>query len=261
MLADHKVLALLGLMMCTWSPAHAQDMFVRPTNQAAHPVDLGIAVKPAPPTQPTTQPSPHVATPPSQQQPPQQTPTQVVQPVRPVQPTQPTQPTQPVAQNPAFTPPTPDGTLEIIKVNETPVSVPSGNGANTFSVAIQPAAVGQKEVNQLYSQLGLSPQEIVANCAYENSVVLAMGERNGTILSMGKTVAAQQKFNNALTSVDVLPTLACKKIRPPVSGTVIDQGGFYKISATDISCPPPRSGSLALTFRYLGNGKGDCQYR
>ncbi len=259
--ADHKVLASLLIILCMSAEANAQDMFVRPTNQAAHPVDLGIVVKPAAPTQPTAQPSPNVATPPSQQikappVPQQQIPTQTVQPTRPVP-----QPAQPVAQIPSLPVPAPDGTVEVIKVNETPVSIPPGSGANTFSVAIQPAAVGQKEVNQLYKQLGLSPQEIVANCAYENSVVLAMGERNGAILAMGKTAVAQQKFNSALTSVDILPTLACKKIRPPISGTIIEQGGYYKISATDISCPPPRSGSLALTFRYLGNGKGECLYK
>lgn len=255
MRAYHRFSALLIFMLCVGVNAYAQDMFVRPNNQAAHPVDLGIAVKPAPVAPTNTQ----KAMPPSQQQPAAQQPIGQQPAPNPAQQARPTP--QPAPQQPAFVPPQPDGTLQIVSVSQPPVVIPPGNGANTFSVELQPAAIGQQEVNALYKQLGLSPQEIVANCTFENAVVLAMGERNGSILSMGRTTSAQQRFSQPLTEVNVLPTLACKKIKQPVNGTVIDQGGFYKISAGNVSCPPTHGGSIALTFRYLGNGKGECLYR
>lgn len=262
MLANHNVLALLGLMVCIGSPAQAQDMFVRPTNQAAHPVDLGIAAKPVTPTQPTGQPAPHVATSPTLQQAPQQAPQQPQQRQIPTQTVQPaTSMPQPASQQPSFPPLQPDGTVDIIKVNDTPVSIPPGSGPYTFSIAMQPAAIGQMEVNEIYKHLGLSPQEIVQNCTYESMVILSMGEKNGAALSMGRTTTAQHKFTDALTGVDVVPTLACKIVKPPISGSIIEQGGYYKIGATNISCPVPRSGSVALNFKYLGNGRGDCQYK
>lgn len=250
------LLFMLGISMNTPMQAHAQDMFVRPNNQAAHPVDLGIAVKPAPAQPATTQ----KATPPSQQQPAPQQAGQRPAPSS-VQQAQPAPQPAPVQKQPNFVPPQPDGTLQVVTVNQPPVVIPPGSGANTFSVGLQPAAIGQMEVNALYKQLGLSPQEIVANCTFENMVVLAMGERNGSALNMGRTTSAQQRFSMPLTEVNVLPTLACKKIKPPVSGTVIDQGGFYKISAGSVSCPPTHGGSIALSFKYLGNGKGECSYQ
>lgn len=271
MLAHHRLIALSLLFAgaCMSAEAIAQDIFVKPTQQQAHPADLGIGVKPS-----QQQPAQH----PVQQQ--AQQPVQ--QPVQhaPVQPTQ-MQPTQAPVQRPIGQPvvqpvqqpvlqpeqqiPQPQiigrgEELQIIPMPQQPVAISPGSGANTFSIIIQPPAFGQTEVNEIYRALGLNSQEILKNCTYENMVVISSGD-TGSAISMGQMNSAQQRFNGNLTSIDVFPTIACKKIRQPVSGIVIDQAGFYKIGATNVTCPPPRIGSINLSFKYLGNGKGDCQYR
>jgi len=174
-------------------------------------------------------------------------------------------PPQPILPQPTPqpTPPPapPSGEVQIITVADAPVFIPPGNGLNVFSITIQSNSMGQLEVNDIYNTLGLNPQEIAANCNYENMVVFTIGE-GGSAISMGRLANAQQRFNGTIDSVGIFPTIACKKIRRPVNGIVIDQGAFYKISAQSVTCPaPPHGGSITMAFKYLGNGKGECLYK
>lgn len=253
----------IGLMIIvSWiaADAAAQDIFVKPANSPTHPVDLGVGIKQLPPD-----PKPPVAPP----APPAQVPVQQTS-----QPSQPTLPQksepQPEVQKPAEPaqlslpqPTSQPGTepLQIIPVNEEPVVIPPGTGPNVFSAHIAPSALGQAEVNDIYKSLGLNAQEIAKNCVYENMVILSIGD-NGSAISMGQMTAAQQRFSGDIKTVDVFPTIACKKIKHPISGYVIEQGPYYKISATNITCPPPpHGGSLSMAFKYLGNGHASCELR
>ncbi len=261
MLASYRLIALSLLFAgaCISAEAVAQDIFVKPTQQPSRPVDLGIGVRPTqPPAQHPVQNVAPTTTQPIQRAPTQPAPVQQQRPV--VQPVQ-----QPILQPDIQQIPQPQitqrgGDLQIIPMPQQAVTIAPGNGPNVFSIAIQPPAFGQLEVNEIYKSLGLNAQEIQKNCTYENMVVLSTGN-NGSALSLGQLATAQQRFNGNLSSIDIFPTIACKKIRPAVSGIVIDQAGYYKIGATNVTCPMPRIGSVNLVFKYIGNGKGDCQYR
>ncbi|MBY0428546.1 MAG: hypothetical protein K2Q32_04940 [Alphaproteobacteria bacterium] len=257
MLQNHRLigLCLLVINLFASSDLYAQDIFVKPSQPSEHPVDLGLGIKPT--AQP---PQPHVAQPPAQQIPAQQPTPQHTQ-VAPIQ--QPHIQPQPVQQPiPEPTPPPviQTGHVEIIPVPDAPVSIPPGSGSNLFNIAIQTGSMGQTEVNDISKTLGLNGQEIATNCVYENMVVLSIAD-SGSAISMGQLTNAQQRFSGDLKSIDIFPTIACKKIRRPVNGMVIEQGAYYKISAQNVTCPPPHSGNINLTFKYLGNGKADCQYK
>ena len=243
------VLSLIILAISLGHNAVAQDIFVKPSQPAQHPVDLGLGIKPT--TQPPQQ---QVAQPPTQQPAPQPTQPAPIQQPR-IQP-QPQPTPQPTPQPPIVQ----VGNAEIIPVPDQPISIPQGSGPNIFSIVIQPGTIGQAEANEITKSLGLNNQEIPANCVLENMVVLSIGEA-GSAITMGQLANAQQRFSGNISSIDVFPTIACRKIRRPVSGIIIEQGAFYKISAQNASCPPPRAGSVNMSFRYLGNGKADCQYK
>jgi hypothetical protein len=244
MLAHSRFFAAALLLMSVCSVAYAQDIYIKPSSTAPHPVDLGLGVKQAPPAvvqqpapQPVQQPTP---------QPQQPAPQPVV-----LQPTP--QPT-PVQY-------TGGGNAEVITVADAPIKIEPGSGPNIVSISVLPAAIGQNEVNEANKTLGLNQQEILTNCMFENMFVLSIGA-SGTAIAMGQLASAQQRFNGNISSVDVYPTLACKKIRRPVSGMVIEQGAYYKISVQNVTCPPPpHGGSLNISYKYLGNGRGDCLYK
>ena len=251
MLAPYRLIALCLLLagFCVSSAVHAQDIYVKPSQPMQHPVDLGLGIKPsAPPQQQVQKPVQPTAQPtaPPVQQP---TPPPRVLP----------QPTPPPQHIPS--PPPQNGNVQIVTVADSPISIPSGNGLNVFSITIQSGTMGQLEVNDVTKALGLNPQEISENCTFEHMVVFTIGE-GGSAISMGRLPNAQQHFNGAIDAINIFPTIACKKIKHPINGIVIEQGPFYKISAQNVTCPaPPHGGSITMSFKYLGNGKGDCQYK
>lgn len=257
MLANHRVITLFLMIAAAGmsNAAWAQDFYVKPNQPTQRPVDLGLGIKPtAQPAQPHVG-QPHVAQSPTAQP--------IQQPAPP--PTQPTPIQQPRIQPQPTPQPTPPpvvqiGNAEIIPVPDQPVSISPGSGPNLFNIAILPGALGQAEASEIYKTLGLNSQESASNCVLEHMVVLSIGEA-GSVLSMGQLVNAQQRFSGTISAIDIFPTIACKKIRRPVNGMVIEQGGYYKISAQNTTCPQPRAGSINLSFKYLGNGKADCQYK
>lgn len=255
MQAHHRLTALCLMIagICVAHAAIAQDIFVKPNQASPHPADLGLGVKTAP--QPTV--APPVAKQPTQ---PVEQPQVIPQPVAEPTPQPVPQPIpQPIAQ-PTPQPLPPRGNVEIITVPDEKIVIPPGSGPNVFSINILPASIGQSETNDIYKTLGLNSQEIAANCAIENLVVLSIGD-NGSAITMGQLPAAQTRFSGNISGIDIFPTIACKKIRPPINGIVIEQGPYYKISAQNSTCPPPRGGSVNVSFKYLGNGKADCQYK
>lgn len=264
-----RTLPFLALLLAA-IPLHAQDIFIRPpssgstTPSTAKPADLGIRARPAtPPQQPAIQPPPDVTTQPQIAAP-------TAQPVPASTPQQ-----QPSYQEPATPEPqyTYDSNAQIqtthlatgadvITISNTPEPMPKGSGSNSLSISLQPGAVGTDDKNMVARMLGLNDQEILSNCYFEYQVISSYSDGNGDILPIGTAQSASIRFPTNLDTVDFYPTIACRKLRQPISGMVIDQGGYYKVSVSDASCPAGgRTGAVSLRFRYLGNGKGECVYQ
>lgn len=156
-----------------------------------------------------------------------------------------------------------DNGAEIYKIDAVKQALPQGKGPYSLSVAIQPGAVGEEDKKNVSKILGLTEQEIISNCYFENEVMVALDGNQGEYLPLGTTQKAQVRFGRPLQSVSIYPTIACRKLRKPVSGIVIEQGGFYKMGTNIVVCnaPPDKStGSVNFTFRYIGNNKGQCTF-
>jgi hypothetical protein len=254
----HYFLALLGVVsVFAGTPAYAQDIYVKPQAPAAQPTppqsgtaDLGMTARPkAPPTAPA----------PVQQAEPQQ---MVPPPPQPVaqQPVYPTPQAAPSTDNSVTTQKLGNG-VEIIHLADDRTPPPAGSGPNVFSLAIQPGGIGEKDRRMLASILGISGNEVTANCYFEYDVVIGTMDSTGDALSLRQATTARYNFNGRLQSIDVFPNIACRAIRQPLSGMIIQQNGYYKVGTDSVSCDAGgRSGNVGLSFRYAGDGRGECRF-
>lgn len=229
-------------------PLFAQDISIRPKDNpgASGGVNYGIQARPPAPPGPTAQPQ--------------------VKPPAP-QPAPAPQVYQPPAPPPSNTPPPyssqNSGNVQIIKIDDTLNPIPTGSGQNTIDILIEPGALTSYDIMSLRDSLGLSDVEIRSNCYFEHDVLLQMeqGGNGNEMLNLGANTKAQYRYNGAISQISFFPTIACRAIKQPVSGVIIQKGQFYKLSISTASCPPPASATSTLTFRYLGDGNGSCVYR
>ncbi|NDE91032.1 MAG: hypothetical protein EB059_07865 [Alphaproteobacteria bacterium] len=258
---------LFAILLGAANIAQAQDIAIKPSAPALHPVDLGIRSQPRAPAaqQPALQ-QPAIQQPveqqPVEQQPVEQQPAQ-----QPVQ----AQPSTPHANNITSTPsdiqnlsqvpPRKPGDVQVITLGTDDIPMPPGTGPNVFSASVQAGALGPVDKSTTAQILGISDQQVASICVFEH-LVIGTSNNFGTAVPLGQKTSGEQHFSGDITGVMVFPALACRKLRQPVSGTVIDQGGYYKVALQSVSCPtPPHGGSLGVSFRYTGDGKGECLYR
>lgn len=225
-----------------YSSALAQDIFVKPSAQPNRPAaDLGIGTH----------------TPPSQQPAPQPAPRQVQQPTYRQEQEQP----QPAPQQRTETSTFPGSSdLQIIKISEDKGIIAPGTGENVINVSAGTSGIGPLDKSNILQTLGLDAQQAAQNCHFEFQVIYSTdGKGRGGIINLGKLAAAQQRFSGNIRDLIVYPTLACKKIRKPISGTIIEQGDFYKIGSNPITCTSPnRAGPVSVSFRYVGDNQVEC---
>jgi hypothetical protein len=243
-------LVILGLLFVGMAPvpAYAQDIFIRQPNNNTKKgsVDYGVQPKTAPAPVPTPAPAPAPVqnTPPVSQPAPQAT--------APA-------PTPDPAQNTVSIPKMP---LQVIQIGDDRPPIPAGDGPLVLSIAMQPGAIGRNDITNVSNALGLQEQEIKTNCFFEYDMLVNYGDHEGNILPLRSANAAQYRFTAPLTGVHVYPSILCKKVRAPVSGIVMEQGNYYKVATSAVDCPPNnRQGNTTLTFRYAGDGTGQCQYQ
>jgi hypothetical protein len=248
-----RFIGLLFIALSFSTLALAQDIFVRPKGDAKTP-DMGIA------PQQKTAPAPIVAAPAVTAQPPAQAP---VEPPPPVQTNiTPRQDTLPQAQNfssPAFTTQNIGKDVSIIKISADNSPIPQGNGPFSLGLSIMPGAVGPADKRAVLRTLGLNEQEMTANCFIEYYILVATSE-GGDYIPMRKNQSLNYRYGGSLSMVMISPSISCRKIKPPISGTVVEQNGFYTVSAQSFNCDVAgRTGSMNISFRYLGDGKGECK--
>jgi hypothetical protein len=238
---------------------------VRPNqqnNNAGKPADLGMKPRvPTPPAQPAI--------------PPAGTPPQPVTAVPPV----PQSVAQPPQVQPAVTPPTQGGTgsgidfsgqvqtqtvgnAEVVKMNFDNTPPEKGSGPNTLTISIQPGAIGAGDKQAVSSVLGLTDQEIMSNCYFLYDAVVSTSGAND-YLALKSNTSWRYNYSGTLTAVDLTPTIACRKLRAPISGTVVEENNLYQVPVGTVTCSPGAKGaaqSVALTVRYAGDGNGQCAF-
>lgn len=262
------MLAALGVLP---SSLAAQDIFIKPKNDSGthntQMPDLGVRARPAaPPSQQPTQPA--------QPQPPaiqESGPAATAQPEPAIaQPVTPTPP--PVTAPQDYSDDTSSGIkmqrlatgADLMIVPDKREKMPVGQGPNKLSLSLQPGAVGQSDKQMIASLLGLSEQEVMGNCFFEYQAISSYTNGGGEILPLGTAPSASVRFPAALQSVDIYPTIACRKLRTPLSGMIVEQGNYYKVGIFSVNCPADaarNSGAITLIFRYLGDGTGECKYQ
>lgn len=250
--------ALLGGM-----PAHAQDIFVKPSTGSSPTTgigDLGMKPKvpekkPAPAPTPAAddaQPATPAAPKPIPAQPaPTPTPQPVVQP-----PTSSTPPQSEISGGLVHT--VNVGNVQVIQVNTANDPVPKGEGNGALNLSFQPGLLGADDKRQIMNSLGLTDQEISANCFFNYTAIVAHGQGKGDVITV-RGGALNYRFTPPITSLDVSPVVACRKVRAPLSDTV-EENGYYTVGLSTISCQPPAGASVSGQFAYKGNGKGNCAF-
>jgi len=247
------------------SPSGAQDIFIRPNtnnNAGSTPgvpsVEYGVKPRPKPTKPPastttttnTTPTSPAPATP-------EPSPAPAPAPIP-----APTPAPSPTPSPPSPTPPPGEGGATVYQVPEDPPPDP-GEGANTLTINFLPGGLGVSDRNAVMQTLGLSEAEIQRACALRHGVMLSYGQGGGTFLPAGTAASLQYRFTAPLVSLQVSPVIGCQRLRAPVSGMVLEQGNYYTIALSTVDCPPGAKGggNTALSFRYTGDGKGECRYQ
>lgn len=272
-----RVSLLAGALAVLAIPALAQDIFVRPNQQPSAPSPTGkpptadLGLKQRMPTQQL------------QVSPPQVKPGQAPAPIqaRPTVPTAPTgtqqalptytlppgSPTPPVGQNnsPFSTQATSQrvGNAEIIRVDSSRDPVPVGSGGNVLTVTAHPGLIGNNDKQVVATALGLTPQEVQSNCFFRYDTIVTYGGNNGDYIPMKTSTSIRYNYPGNLTSVDVLPAIACRKLRAPVSGTVFEENNLYFVGLSTASCPATAgktNGNVNLNFRYAGDGRIQCAF-
>lgn len=273
-----RVSLLAGALAVLAIPALAQDIFVRPNQQPSAPsptgkpptADLGLKQRMPTQQQPVVppqakpgQPAPIPA--PTQAQPtaPAPTGTQGL----PTYTLPAGSPTPPAGQNnsPFSTPMTSQrvGNAEIIKVDSSRDPVPVGSGGNVLTITAQPGLIGNNDKQVVGSALGLTPQEVQSNCFFRYDTIVTYGGNNGDYIPMKTSTSIRYNYPGNLNSVDVLPAIACRKLRAPVSGTVFEENNLYFVGLSTASCPATAgksNGNVNLNFRYAGDGKIQCAF-
>lgn len=156
----------------------------------------------------------------------------------------------------------PVGDVSIIKLDPDPPPDP-GSGPNTIRFVFQPGTISAQDARLISQTLGLSASEITSKCSFRYSALLSLSNNQGAFVSTGAAASAKYNYTGMLEGLDIAVSSACPKLRRPVSGIIIEQGGYYITSHGMISCPGARSptGNLTLVFRYTGDGKGECRYQ
>lgn len=153
--------------------------------------------------------------------------------------------------------------MTLIKIKDDPPPGP-GSGSNVISISFQPGLIGPGDKNLIMHSLGMNDAEVQSNCYFKYSTLLSYGSTSGGFVSSGTATSMQQRFSGPLTLVQIYPSVACRKLRTPVSGMVVEQGGAYVTSLNAVDCSPgdkSNASSLSLAFRYTGDGKGECRYQ
>lgn len=260
------VCATLGLVAIGGSgSAHAQDIFVKPsTDGASHGIgDLGMK-----PRLPEKKPAP-APEPPSQNNSGNPSPDQTKQAPAPVQPAPAPQPLPVVQPPPAVTAPQSGnssgsmrtvnvGNVQVLQINTANDPIPKGEGNGALTLSFQPGLLGADDKRQIMNVLGLTEQEIGANCFFNYTAIIAHGQGKGDVIAV-RGGRINYRFTPPLSSLDISPVVACRKLRAPISDT-IEENGFYTVGLSTISCQPPTSASVRGQFAYLGNGKGNCAF-
>lgn len=229
--------------------AHAQDIYVKPAQPSTKTPDLGIA--------------PRVAEP---------KPSEIVKPANPEPVVEPAPSTPTPAPTPVVTPPSSGSSgggvntdyisdkLQIIRIDTPTQKMPAGNGGNTLNISIMPGGIGNYDKSVVVGNLGLNDKEMQGNCYLEYSALAAFGG-TGDSLPIGTANRVTYRFSGGLDSVDFYPVIACRKVKRPVAGMIIEENGYYKLGAMSASCKGGnRQGNVTLTFKYLGDGQAACQF-
>jgi hypothetical protein len=236
---------LIGLAA---SPAAAQDIYVKPSTGGTQPPAVEYGIKQRPKEAPKPPPQNPAPQPPSPQP--------VPEPVPP--------PTTPA---PTPSPPvSPPPNAEPVSIYQMPEDDPPdpGQGPNMITIGFQPGLLGPSDKNAVLQSLGLNETELLRNCVFRYSSALSYGADGGTMLASGSAASIQHRYTGQLTFVQVFPSLACKKLRAPAAGMVLEQGPYYIVSLNTSECPPGAkgtAGSVSLSFRYTGDGTSECRYQ
>ncbi|MBI3419409.1 MAG: hypothetical protein HY053_04680 [Proteobacteria bacterium] len=217
------------------SPLVAQDIYVRPnTNKPAAP-DLGIKANPKPVEHPTPQ---------------------VAAPAPPPPPT--------------YTPPASSSPINeydqgaiIVKTSEKTYADP-GTGPNSLHVALQAGGIGPQDRSSIADNLGLSEKEVQSSCYLRYQLMVMYGQDLGGTLNVEPGKAVDYKYSTPLRNLQVTTSVACRKLRHPLAGVILEQGDYYILSLLPVDCPigdKANATKLSLIFRYLGDGNGECRYQ
>lgn len=242
-----RIFALLFAFLFLAHPLAAQDVFIKPQQPPGQKTpDLGIVPKPA---EPKPQNDARVPEPP-----PVADPSQSVQPVV-TAPTPPPQTFSDVGYSAQSV-----GNAQILKIPEDTRPLPQGSGGNVLSISVQPGGIGNYDRSVISTNLGLNQSEMQSSCFLEYEALAMFGE-TGESLPLRNAANASYRFNGPLKEIQFFPVIACRKIRTPLSGTIIEQNGYYKVGAMAASCKAgSKQGSASLIFRYLGDGQAQCQF-
>jgi hypothetical protein len=249
-------------------PAHAQDIYIKPSTGSdgsggSPSVEYGLKTRPKPAPKPDefVPPIPVLPSPttpsPTPIPPPAPFPTPTTPAPSPVPPNSDTEYLFPGA--------TPFGNSEatVYQMPEDPAPNP-GQGPNSLAIKFQPGGLGVNDRGSITRSLGLNDKEIQSGCALRHSTMLEYGQQEIAALPSGTAPSVQYRFAGPLSSIKVSVTAACRKMKKPVAGMILEQGNFYVLTLSTIDCAPSGKGSqsnVSLNFRYTGDGTGECRYQ
>jgi hypothetical protein len=138
-----------------------------------------------------------------------------------------------------------------------------GAGPNIITIKFEAGGLGPNDKNLAAQNLGLSEPEILSNCVFRYSTVLAYSS-GGSMLASGTAAAVQHRYTGPLSTVQISPILSCRKLKQPIAGLILEQKSYYNLSLTTIDCPPgdkAGASAVSLGFRYTGDGTAECRYQ
>ncbi len=249
-------------------PVLAQDVFIRPKDSDNRPSIGELGIRPKQPPKPVVAP-PVEAQPASQDSAPA---------------TKPPAPTQVVAQPPSPVEPvgltgadeglsflggggniqtSQVGGVEIMQVSSSNEPVPQGSGRGVLNFSVKPGALGNDDKQRITSALGLTEKEIMSNCFFQYSLLVSYGQEDGELIPMRGNTPVRYKYTPPLGTVEVMPTISCRKLRAPLVST-IEENGFYTVGIGSVQCEPGQranAGFVTAQFTYAGDGNGQCVFQ